>query len=257
LRKAGTFDLFAIVKQIVDAKAQFRSLAEPWADTGTGRLMIAVLGGLAGVERDLIRTRTAEGAWRQAWPQTEAHPAAAERSTAAASGGRNPQRTGEELQRRPRDDLAARNLKMRPVVLLALLAHILTTPRGMAMDFRLVDHTIYAAGAIGEGDANKLAQLVRDKGLESGFDDFTVRLNSPGGLLLEGIKIGNVIRDAELETLVSRGDECASACALAFLAAQGDTQQAPALGVGWSLVPHLVFTDSVPPQTHFVWRVRL
>ena len=51
------------VKQIVDAKAQFRSLAEPWADTGTstGRLMIAVLGGLADVERDLIRTRTAEG----------------------------------------------------------------------------------------------------------------------------------------------------------------------------------------------------
>ena len=59
----STFDLFGIVKQIVDAKAQFRSLAEPWADTGTstGRLMIAVLGGLADLERDLIRTRTAEG----------------------------------------------------------------------------------------------------------------------------------------------------------------------------------------------------
>ena len=59
----STFDLFAIVKRIVDAKAQFRSLAEPWADTATstGRLMIAVLGGLADVERDLIRTRTAEG----------------------------------------------------------------------------------------------------------------------------------------------------------------------------------------------------
>jgi DNA invertase Pin-like site-specific DNA recombinase len=58
----STFDLFAIVKQIVDAKAQFQSLAEPWADTGTstGRLMIAVLGGLADVERDLFRTRTAE-----------------------------------------------------------------------------------------------------------------------------------------------------------------------------------------------------
>ena len=27
----STFDLFAIVKEIVDAKAQFRSLAEPWA----------------------------------------------------------------------------------------------------------------------------------------------------------------------------------------------------------------------------------
>ena len=29
--------------------------------TSTGRLMLAVLGGLADVERDLIRTRTAEG----------------------------------------------------------------------------------------------------------------------------------------------------------------------------------------------------
>jgi DNA invertase Pin-like site-specific DNA recombinase len=59
----STFDLFGIVKRIVDAKAQFRSFAEPWADTGTstGRLMLAVLGGLADVERDLIRTRTAEG----------------------------------------------------------------------------------------------------------------------------------------------------------------------------------------------------
>ncbi len=38
----STLDLFAIVKRIVDAKAQFRSLAEPWADTGTstGRLML-------------------------------------------------------------------------------------------------------------------------------------------------------------------------------------------------------------------------
>jgi DNA invertase Pin-like site-specific DNA recombinase len=57
----STFDLLAIVKRIVDAKAQFRSLAEPWVGTSTGRLMIAVLGGLADVERDLIRTRTAEG----------------------------------------------------------------------------------------------------------------------------------------------------------------------------------------------------
>src|SRR3954466_5853173 len=62
----STFDLFSIVKRIVDAGGQFRSLAEPWADTGTstGRLMIAVLSGLADVERDLIRTRTAEGRGR-------------------------------------------------------------------------------------------------------------------------------------------------------------------------------------------------
>ena len=57
----STFDLFGIVERIVDAKAQFRSFAEPWAGTSTGRLMLAVLGGLADVKRDLIRTRTAEG----------------------------------------------------------------------------------------------------------------------------------------------------------------------------------------------------
>jgi DNA invertase Pin-like site-specific DNA recombinase len=58
----STFDLFGIVKRIVDAKT-VRFLAEPWTDTGTstGRLMLAVLGGLADVERDLTRTRTAEG----------------------------------------------------------------------------------------------------------------------------------------------------------------------------------------------------
>ena len=59
----STLDLFAIVQRINEAKAFFKSLAEPWADTATstGRLMLAVLGGLADVERDLIRTRTAEG----------------------------------------------------------------------------------------------------------------------------------------------------------------------------------------------------
>jgi DNA invertase Pin-like site-specific DNA recombinase len=61
-----TFDPFGIVKRIMDAKAQFRSLAEPWADTGTSTepLMLAVLGCLADLERDLIRTRTAEGGSR-------------------------------------------------------------------------------------------------------------------------------------------------------------------------------------------------
>src|SRR3954463_3133973 len=36
----STFDLFSIVKRIVDAGGQFQSLAEPWADTSTstGRL---------------------------------------------------------------------------------------------------------------------------------------------------------------------------------------------------------------------------
>jgi hypothetical protein len=107
----STFDLFAIVKRIVDAGGQFRSLAEPWADTATstGRLMIAVLGGLADVERDLIRTRTAEGRSRaRVRGQHMGRPPAL--TPAAAGGGSqtprrgcNPQGIGPELQRRDRN----------------------------------------------------------------------------------------------------------------------------------------------------------
>ena len=35
----STFDLFAIVKQIVDAGGQFQSLSEPWADTSTSTVL--------------------------------------------------------------------------------------------------------------------------------------------------------------------------------------------------------------------------
>jgi len=71
------FDLFGIVKQIVDAGGQFRSLAEPWTDTatGTGRLTIAALGRLIDVERDLIRTRMTDGRSRaKARGQRLGHP---------------------------------------------------------------------------------------------------------------------------------------------------------------------------------------
>jgi DNA invertase Pin-like site-specific DNA recombinase len=51
----STFDLFAIVKRIVDAKAQFRRSPSrgPPPALAPGRLMLAVPGGLADVERDL------------------------------------------------------------------------------------------------------------------------------------------------------------------------------------------------------------
>ena len=113
----STLDLFAIVKQIVAAKAQFRSLAEPWADTGTstGRLIIAVLGSVADLERDLIRTRTAEGRSRaQKRGQQMGRPPkltdAEGGSTAATRGRRDtcetrPQlRCGQEYNFTPADD---------------------------------------------------------------------------------------------------------------------------------------------------------
>ena len=59
----SVFDLFGIVKRVLDAGGHFLSLSQPMADstTSTGRLFLAVLGGVADVEREMILTRTAEG----------------------------------------------------------------------------------------------------------------------------------------------------------------------------------------------------
>jgi DNA invertase Pin-like site-specific DNA recombinase len=89
----STFDLFAIVKQIVDAGGQFRSLAEPWADTATstGRLMIAVLGGLADVERVLsARAPPKAGAGRRRAGSIWADRQSSRRSSRKKHGGGGP-----------------------------------------------------------------------------------------------------------------------------------------------------------------------
>lgn len=59
----STRDLLNILDRVAKAGADFRSLADAWADTTTphGRLMLTVLGGLAEFERELIRVRTGEG----------------------------------------------------------------------------------------------------------------------------------------------------------------------------------------------------
>jgi DNA invertase Pin-like site-specific DNA recombinase len=60
----STRDLLNTLATIAAKEAGFRSLGDTWADTTTshGRLMLAVLGGLAEFERDLIRTRTGKAA---------------------------------------------------------------------------------------------------------------------------------------------------------------------------------------------------
>jgi hypothetical protein len=108
----STFDLFAIVKQIVDAGGQFRSLADPWADTATStRVLDDRRAGRTGGRRarsdshaDGGRPEPGEGARAAHGPSPEINPAAGRRSTAAAGRGRDAQGTCQELQRRPGDD---------------------------------------------------------------------------------------------------------------------------------------------------------
>jgi DNA invertase Pin-like site-specific DNA recombinase len=59
----STCDLLNILADVVERRAEFKSLNDTWADTTTphGRLMLTVLGGLAEFERELIKARTSEG----------------------------------------------------------------------------------------------------------------------------------------------------------------------------------------------------
>ena len=59
----GLRDLVNILHDLDKAGVAFRSIGDPWCDTRspTGKLMLAVIGGLAEYERSLIVSRTSEG----------------------------------------------------------------------------------------------------------------------------------------------------------------------------------------------------
>jgi len=105
----STRDLLNTLAAITAKKAGFRSLGDAWADTTTshGRLMLAVLGGLAEFERDLIRVRTGEGRARAVARGVNHAPAA--RGNQAAGPGRATTRDCPQLQREPCDDFEAPN----------------------------------------------------------------------------------------------------------------------------------------------------
>lgn len=99
-------------------------------------------------------------------------------------------------------------------LILAVLALKLTSP-AQAMEFIALPLNspsyIEAKGDVKTGDAARLEQLIkRYPQLQ------TVRLQSPGGLLYEGFKLGETIRKAKLGTEVSAGSTCASACVFIF-----------------------------------------
>jgi len=55
--------LLEITDRIMDSKARFTSLSEPWADTTSpaGKMIMTIFAGMAEFERDLIRVRTGAG----------------------------------------------------------------------------------------------------------------------------------------------------------------------------------------------------
>lgn len=83
--------------------------------------------------------------------------------------------------------------------------------------------TIWITGEIVPGDADRFLQSVRQAN-DSGKFVANVRLDSPGGNLLEGVKIAEAIRFGKTSTNVGKTAVCASACFLMFAA--GSTKNA-------------------------------
>lgn len=77
-------------------------------------------------------------------------------------------------------------------------------------------NNIVIYGPIGLGDMAKFAQEA-EKALAS-KRSIIVGLNSPGGITLEAVLIGSMIRHLGAVTLVPKGSICTSACALIWIA---------------------------------------
>ncbi|ORE92804.1 hypothetical protein [Aurantimonas sp. 22II-16-19i] len=80
---------------------------------------------------------------------------------------------------------------------------------------------IALSGAIGKGDAAKLAAVVADlcRKRECDYQNTAamLTLDSPGGSFGEGIAIANLMREKSVAAIVEDGAVCLSACALAWL----------------------------------------
>lgn len=108
--------------------------------------------------------------------------------------------------------------------LLAIMLSYFFTDRAIAADIHAVtseycDFTL--SGALESGDAKKFysQELLQAPRSASSSPLFGQRLclNSPGGSILEGLRIFEGIWDSGIITVVAPGQRCESACALAFL----------------------------------------
>src|SRR5262249_36897315 len=108
-------------------------------------------------------------------------------------------------------------LGMKTSVLILAIIVSAASP-AMPMEFRIAGDKLVVAGEIVDGDVQRFARAMaaapKD---EMGDYDLVASLESAGGNLFEGMRLGAALRVARIPTLVERGKTCASACALAFL----------------------------------------
>ncbi|MBO0904620.1 ATP-dependent Clp protease proteolytic subunit [Jiella sonneratiae] len=102
-------------------------------------------------------------------------------------------------------------------------AEVLTQSAAQISDRCGAERTILLHGQIDKGDVERLRAALGPKLSEAPTSDFRgsqarLVLDSPGGNLVEGIALANLVRDAALRTYVRSNAQCVSACALVFMA---------------------------------------
>lgn len=93
---------------------------------------------------------------------------------------------------------------------------------GLTAKSSIVTHTLRLSGPIEEGDADRLRVILARLKTTSppqapGRPFATIELSSTGGDVYEGLKIGYLLREYSVASVVRAQDLCLSACALAFL----------------------------------------
>ena len=73
------------------------------------------------------------------------------------------------------------------------------------------------SGQIEVGDSNNLRTIIQTAN-DTGRVVITIRLNSIGGNLLEGVSLAEIVRKGRIQTSVLSGSQCASACFIIFAA---------------------------------------
>ena len=111
-------------------------------------------------------------------------------------------------------------MNMKLNISMYLLILIIIISPNFALDFKIHGNNsktlnaIMATGEIEVNDTNKFKQFLSKQPHRK---HTAIYFDSPGGNLLEGMKLGKYFHSNKIKTVVQRDKMCASACALAFL----------------------------------------
>ncbi len=128
--------------------------------------------------------------------------------------------------------IPARFASLRTGLLASLLSGLALLPAPLAaMEFTRIqpvelagsgmrpDHMILGEGPILPGDAEAFEAFMAGLPPTNHYEavQWGIALNSPGGSLMEGIRLGEAFRKHVVTTVVLNGQSCESACAVAYL----------------------------------------